>query len=227
MPTLEWLRKEFSYGYTSGNVLSLFPDARRMHEERRAGGSYRKLFFQGVVPYLHRNSVVLELGPGRGSWSKAILQYIPEGVLHVVDFQDVSAWLKPEQYHGRLICHRVQDNSFDCLQDNTFDFFWSFGVLGHHGVPQIKEVLRHSLPKVKIGGIAVHHYADWDKLEAFGWEKGTVPREFKILPDDEIWWPRNNKTLMSSVAAEAGWTVLCPDLGVIKRDGIIVLKRET
>jgi len=34
MPTLDWLIREFSYGYDSGNILSLFPNKRRRDEER-------------------------------------------------------------------------------------------------------------------------------------------------------------------------------------------------
>ncbi|MBM3888133.1 MAG: class I SAM-dependent methyltransferase [Verrucomicrobia bacterium] len=226
MPTLDWLKKGFAYGYTSGNVLTRFPGLRRLHEERRAGGSYRRVFFQAIVPYIQRDSVVLELGPGRGSWSRAILEYIPDGVLHVVDFQDAAQWLKPEGYRGRLVCHHVNDNSFSCVPNDTFDFFWSFGVLCHNNARDIEEILRNALPRMKKGGIAVHHHGDWDKLEAFGWKKGNVPLEFKSQPDDQIWWPRNNTRTMASLAERAGWTVVAPDLGLLKRDSIIVLQRK-
>ena len=77
------------------------------------------------------------------------------------------------------------------------------------------------------GGIAIHQYADWVKLEKFGWAKGMVPIEFKTESDDQIWWPRNSQALMSSIARDAGWQVLSPDLGLIKRDGLIKLQRPS
>lgn len=226
MPTLEWLKQAYSYGYDSGNVVSAIPNLIRFREEKRIGGSYRNVFLKALLPHLKPNSVVVELGPGKGSWSRAILNYIPQGKLHTVDFQDVSKWLKPEKYDGRLICHKVENNSFDCLEDNSFDFFWSFGVLCHNNIGDIKEILKNSLTKIKVGGIAVHQYGDWEKLDKFGWKKGKVPESFKTQPDEEIWWPRNTQKTMSSLAIDVGWQVISSDLEVVKRDSIIVLRRE-
>lgn len=225
MPTLEWLRNEFNYGYDSGNVLSRFPNLRRRSEEQRIGGSYRQVFYQAILPYLHPSAKVLELGPGKGSWSRAILQYIPDGELHTIDFQDVRPWLQPQMYGDRLICHQVKDNSYySSFADDFFDFFWSFGVLCHNKLDDINEILLRTLPKMKSGGVAVHQYSDWEKLERYGWKKGGVPLEFKHQPDDEIWWCRNTQKEMTSVAQNAGWTIICPDLNLLKRDSIIVLQ---
>jgi ubiquinone/menaquinone biosynthesis C-methylase UbiE len=124
MPTLDWLQHAFSSGYDSGNVLSLIPGARRRSEERHIGASYRKVFFRAILPYIKADSVVLELGPGRGSWSRAILKYIPQGELHTVDFQDVTVWLQPDRYRDRLFCHQISDNSFSGLKDAYFDFLF-------------------------------------------------------------------------------------------------------
>jgi len=225
MPTLDWLKTEFSYGYDSGDVLSPTADEVRRREEESVGGSYRDLFLQGAVPHLKPDSVVLEFGPGRGSWTRALLQYVPQGCVHTVDFQDVRPYLQPEKYAGRLVCHQVSDNSFSCVEDGAFDFAWSFGVLCHNNLEQIEIILRHMLPKLKPGACAVHEHADWEKLERFGWERGGVPSAFKTQPDNAIWWPRNDQAAMRRTAERAGWQVLSADLGVIQRDSVIVLRR--
>lgn len=226
MPTIDWLRKEFKYGYDSGNVLSLTPDLTTQQEEALSGGSYRQIFLEAALPYLKPDSKVLELGPGKGSWSRALLKYLPEGELHTVDFQDVHQWLEPEKYGGRLTCHLVEDNLFNCVRDNYFDFFWSFGVLCHNNTSHIQEILTHSFSKMKPGGIAIHQYGDWNKLDDYGWQNGGVPIEFQDKPDDEIWWPRNNRATMASIAQKVGWSVITADLGLIKRDSMIVMRRE-
>ena len=79
---------------------------------------------------------------------------------------------------------------------------------------------------MKSGGYAVHMYGDWDKLEKWGWKKGKVPLEFKNKPDDEIWWPRNNQQQMRKAAEDAGWEVVTPDMGLVKRDSIILLRAK-
>ncbi len=225
MPTIDWLKKEFHYGYESGDVLAPEPDPVRKEEEDKIGGSYRNVFYKGILPFIRPDSVVMELGPGKGSWSRPILDQIPYGKLYTVDFQDVTKWLQPEKYGGRLICVQVKDNSFSALPDGTFDFFWSMGVLCHQNVEHLQEILTHSLQKMKLGGVAVHQYADWEKLSAYGWDKGKIPKEFITKPDDEIWWPRNSQKIMTMLAERAGWTVLYSDLNLIQRDSMIVLKR--
>ena len=225
MPTMNWLKQEFGYGYDSGNVTSFFADRVRRKEQRRIGGSYRKVFNEAIRPFLKSNSHVLELGPGKGSWSRSIMELIPNGTLETVDFQDVTQWLKPQNYDGGMKCHQVSDNSFDCIEDHSIDFFWSMGVLCHNNQDHIREILKNSIWKVKRGGYACHQFADWKKLESWGWNRGGVPDEFKGLSDDEIWWPRNDTQSMSKIATEAGWHVKVADLGLLKRDGLILLQR--
>lgn len=224
MPTLTWLQKEFSYGYDSGDVLSLFPGKIRRDEEQRAGGSYRKIAHRALRPYLKNNSRVLELGPGKGSWSRAILKFVPDGELRTVDFQDVRGWLKPEEYSGRLVCHQVSDNTFSCVPDGYFDLFWSFGVLCHNNLDAIKDILMSARRKMKRGGWAIHQYGDWEKLDRYGWRKGGVPEQFRSQSDQEIWWPRNDRSSMTLIAKEAGWDVVAPDMELLERDSIVLLQ---
>jgi hypothetical protein len=104
MPTTEWLKKEFHYGYQSGDILAAIPDEQRQKEEAIIGGSYKTFFEEGVRPLLTKSSRVLELGPGAGSWTRALLSVVSEGEVHTGDFQDVRQWLHPELYNGRLLC---------------------------------------------------------------------------------------------------------------------------
>lgn len=225
MPTINWLKSEFGYGYDSGNVTSLIPGKVRRSEEKRIGGSYRKVYNEAIRPFVKPNSNVLELGPGKGSWSRSIVDIVSGGSLTTVDFQDVTPWLKPENYEGRMQCNQVFDNTFSCIEDESKDFFWSMGVLCHNNQTHIREILTNSLSKVKRGGYSCHQFADWKKLAAYGWKKGGVPEEFQNLPDDEIWWPRNDTESMAKIASEAGWHVKIADLGILKRDGLMLLQR--
>lgn len=229
MANLKWMKTAFPKGYRSGDILSKVPDARRKNEEKRIGGSYRVVFQKAILPYLKKNSRVLEIGPGKGSWTKAILKYIPKGVLHTVDFQDAQKWLNPSKYGNRLVCkqiNKIGDYS-KILKNNYFDFCFSFGILCHHNKKNIEDVLREILPKMKRKGISVHQYGDWDKLDTLSWKKMyAIPKEFKLKKESEIWWPKNNPKIMSKIATKLGYKVLSPDLGILKRDSIIVLQKN-
>ena len=226
MPKLEWLKQEFDYGYDSGDVLAEIPDETRATEEQRIGGSYRRVFTQAALPYLRPDATVLELGPGRGSWSRALLAHLTRGRLFTADFQDVTPWLAPHRYQGRLVCTRVSDNSLREFEDGMFDFIWSFGVLCHCNAELVFQVLASSLAKARPGAHAVHQYADWDKLDAQGWPKSRhIPAEFRTMDDDDIWWPRNDPERMARMATDAGWIVVDADMGLLERDSMILLKR--
>lgn len=225
MPTLEWLRKEFHYGYSSGDVLAWFPDKHRREEERQIVGSYRRFFMREVKPRLRPDSKVLELGPGRGSWSRSLLKYLPQGELHTVDFQDVSQWLQPKLHGGRLTCHQVTDNTMAPVPDTYFDLFFSLGVLCHNNSADIQTVLTNARKKVKPGGIAIQHYGDWKKLDALGWAPHhNIPKDFQNKRDDEIWWPRNDQVTMRRCCENAGWKVVSIDLGSFGRDSVALLE---
>jgi len=226
MPTLNSLRRLFPNGYNSGNVLSRIPGPRRIVEEVRVGASYRNVFFRAVQPYIKPDSKVLELGPGSGSWTRAILKHVPRGEVHTVDFQDVRGWIHPDPRGGRLVCYHVFDNSFAAVPAATFDFFWSFGVLCHNNLDHIREIFRNVLSKMKPGAFAAHEIGDWSKLDQLGWgRRWGVPAHFKDQPDDAIWWPRNSAEQTCRVAVEAGWEVVERDLGVLRRDSLCVLRK--
>ena len=222
MATFEWCKKKFGGGYDSGEILDPVPLSTQLREEVMIGGSYRDAFRQAVFPFLRPDLVILELGPGKGSWTCGILEFIPEGRIETLDVVDVRPWLQPERYGGRLICHQVSDNLFSCVSDGAFDFFWSFGVLCHHSIEQIRTILKNARAKMKRGGVAAHEYGDWEKFYTSG-RMVNFP-DLVQKPDVDHWWPSNNARAMCAAAEDAGWEVIVPDLGLFQRHGIILLK---
>lgn len=215
------LRVLFATGYTSGDILADVPDAERARQEAQIRGSYRDAFGRAVRPYLRPDSRVLELGPGRGSWTRAILACIPDGAIHVVDPVDVRPWMPDD---SRVVVHAGSGADLGFLLRRGFDFVFSFGVLCHCARREREAILAATLGVARPGGIAVHQYGDWDKLDALGWGEGCAPREFRDLSDDAIWWPRNNVAAMAAEATTAGWRVRVADVGVFGRDSICILE---
>jgi cyclopropane fatty-acyl-phospholipid synthase-like methyltransferase len=222
MASEEWLKSAFSDGYWSGDILDPVPSSTRVHQEILIGGSYRDAFNRALFPFLRPDARVLELGPGRGSWTRAILEYVTEGVVHAVDFQDVRQWLRPEEYGGRLICHKVDGFLLDCVPDEFFDVCWSFGVLCHHTVEQIGEVLTTTRRKMRTGGVAIHQYAELNKFYSSG-RVAAMPELGNADPATS-WWPANSCDAMMAISEAAGWRVVEGDMDVFARDGMILLK---
>lgn len=226
MPTFEWLKKEFSYGYNSGDILSDTVDNRRKKEESRIGGSYAAIAEGLLVKYIEPNAQVLELGPGKGSWSKVILDILEQdGKLSTIDFHNVSEWLNPKSYEGKLVNYQTDSNDYHFLRDNSYDVFWSFGVLCHNNIDSIYQILHNIYPKVKGGALLIHQYSDWNKLNGYGWDKGAIPSEFQDKRDDEIWWPRNNQIVMQTILEATGYEVMEIDCGLVERDSIFVARK--
>src|SRR5262249_34045257 len=102
--------------------------------------------------------------------------------------------------------------------------FWSFGVLCHNEASSIRKILTQARAKMTSGAVAIHQYGNWEKLDAFGWNRGGVPQEFKAKNDQDIWWPRNDQRVMTTLATDAGWQVLSAELDLLQRDSIILLR---
>ena len=98
------------------------------------------------------------------------------------------------------------------------------GVLCHNNRKHIGEILTNARPKLKRGAYACHQYANWEKLDRYGWRRGGVPKEFREMSDDEIWWPRNSKNDMVELGVSAGWKVVKPDMSLLRRDSVIQLR---
>jgi hypothetical protein len=223
--TKDFMLRTFSYGYSSGDVLSAQIEGERKSEEAKLGGSLNAVVQKAMRPFITPNSRILELGPGAGSWTRALLDLVPHGEVHTIDFLDITKFINPAEYPNRLFCHQISENNYGFLPENFFDFFFSFGVFCHYKSADRLMLLKEALPKVRPRGYAVHEYGDWKKLDAYGWDRGGVPKNFKDNPDEEIWWPRNDANVMAATSRAAGWNVIDSDLGLFRRDGIIVLSR--
>ena len=81
------------------------------------------------VPY---DATVLEIGPGRGAWTKAILRQRPQRVyaLNALSAEHNRFW----EYvgHNDVVRYfQVQDFSCSQVPEQSIDFFFSFGVFRH------------------------------------------------------------------------------------------------
>lgn len=129
-----------------------------------------------VAPYIQPSSIVLEIGPGRGAWTKGMLSAAEVWCLDAKPRQDngIDAYLG---HPANLHYHQVRD--FECreLPDNHFDFMFSFGSLCHVSFAGIESYARNLFTKLRPGAQAFWMVADYDKANRLY----SQPHHFNVV----------------------------------------------
>lgn len=120
-----------------------------------------------IKPYVTPETTVLEIGPGRGAWTKAIAERGPKQIyaVDVVKPEYAGFW----RYVGRRpnIQHIVADDfSLAPVPDNSVDYFFSFGCFCHIKPEFCIEYINALASKMKAGAHGFLMVADYDKFNA-------------------------------------------------------------
>ncbi len=119
-----------------------------------------------IRPYINSDTVVLEIGPGRGAWSKTFLHRNCRK-LYAVDAANAEHthfW----DYIGddaRAEYIVVDDLQLTDVPDNSIDFFFSYGVFCHLKPEMCEEYLLSINRKMKPCSRGFLMIADFDKYE--------------------------------------------------------------
>jgi phospholipid N-methyltransferase len=122
------------------------------------------IYLACICPYVGPNTVALEIGPGRGAWSKAILARKCKR-LYAVDAapaEHTQFW----DYVGsdqRVIYLVAEDFELSDVPDASIDFFFSFGVFCHLRPEMCENYIRSLARKMKANANGFLMYADFDK----------------------------------------------------------------
>jgi SAM-dependent methyltransferase len=119
-----------------------------------------------IRPHITSETVVLEIGPGRGAWTKTFLERNCSKVyaVDVVDPERTHFW----EYVGRtsrvdyIVAH---DFRLAEVADDSIDFFFSFGVFCHLKPEMCEEYVQSLQRKMRSGARGFLMIADFDKYE--------------------------------------------------------------
>ena len=122
------------------------------------------LYLIAIKPYVTNESVVLEIGPGRGAFTKAILKHDPKEIwcLDAVSAEQNNFF----EYIGsneKVKYFQVEDFSCSMLPEDHFNYFFSFGALCHVSFDGITQYLKNLFPKLKKDAECFIMVADYDK----------------------------------------------------------------
>ena len=115
-----------------------------------------------IKPYVTPASVALEIGPGRGAWTRTLLPAKQVWCLDALSAEHNRFW----EYIGaapHVRYHQVTDFSCSDLPDNHFTYLFSFGVFCHIPFWGVTEYLRNLFPKLRSGCHAFVMVADYAK----------------------------------------------------------------
>lgn len=134
-----------------------------------------------IRPYIGPETSVLEIGPGRGAWTRAILSREPKKIyaVDVVDPDYSGFWSYVG--HDRRVEHIVAgDESLDGVPDGSIDHFFSFGCFCHIRPETCERYITSLARKMKPGADGFLMIADYDKFNAcmLQIEKRSIRRAF-------------------------------------------------
>ncbi|MCF7854711.1 MAG: hypothetical protein K9N51_07935 [Candidatus Pacebacteria bacterium] len=108
------------------------------------------IYLSCIRPYVTGDTVSLEIGPGRGAWTKCLLRANHVWVMDAVSEQENRFF----EYlgHPRNVTYiHVHDFSCDDLPPDTVTYMFSFGCLCHVSPVGVREYARNLFPKLKSG----------------------------------------------------------------------------
>jgi phospholipid N-methyltransferase len=203
-----------------------------------------------IKPWVNEDSVVLEIGAGRGAWTRTMLHAREVAVLESVDAEHSRFW----EYLGRhenVHYHKVTDLSCSVVPDNHFTFFFTFGCFCHLPSAAVVEYMTNVRLKLRPGSHGFMMVADFRKynhavenLSRYADTRACHVRRF--APIRWLWeimwrtaWPYNLRPMpigdseasgawhdfgtdeACKMLEELGYRIVDPDCGVNHRDPVI------
>jgi len=204
-----------------------------------------------IKPYINDQTVALEIGPGRGAWTKALLNSKEVYALDALP-EEHNRFFEHLGYPKNVKYFQVQDFECKVLPNDHFNYMFSFGCLCHVSFDGIKQYAINLYPKLKQGSNCFWMIADYDKYNKAIVNQGDLgifdtfiphsrrylplkwllmyhlrTKKFKLLKLDEDNEPRPGRWYDAgiektcSMLREVGYRIVDPDVGTILRDPII------
>jgi hypothetical protein len=147
-------------GYYEGDPLE--PVARSNYGQIGYMSILHATYLRCIKPYIKPETVALEIGAGRGAWTRCLLPAKEVWCLDALTAEYNRFW----EYIGDASHVRyIQVEDFECraLPDNHFDYLFSFGCFCHISFVGIEEYAKNLFPKLKSGANCFWLVADYEK----------------------------------------------------------------
>lgn len=149
-------------GYFEGDPLN--PISRSSYHQLGFISVLHATYLQCIKPYVNNHTISLEIGPGRGAWTKALL---PSKEVYALDAlpEEYNGFFKHLGYPENVKYFQVKDFECEMLPDNYFNYMFSFGCLCHVSFEGIAKYAVKIYPKLKRDSNCFWMVADYDKFD--------------------------------------------------------------
>lgn len=234
-------------GYFEGNPLN--PMAKSGYNSLGFMSVLHATYLRCIKPYINDGVVSLEIGPGRGAWTKTLL---PSKEVYALDALSAehNKFFEYLGHPNNVQYFQIEDFNCNVLPDNYFDYMFSFGCLCHVSFEGITKYAENIFPKLKRGSNCFWMIADYDKynkafsdLNSFSlFIEFIRQRHLPIMPllkhltgiqkiqimeadkDDEPSpgrWYNAGTERTCAMLEKTGYEIVDPDVGTCLRDPII------
>jgi hypothetical protein len=150
-------------GYLEGNPIA--PLSPSTYQQFGFISVLHATYLRCIKPYVNANTIAIELGPGRGAWTKSLLASKEVWALDAKsdEANGFSSYLDNPRNVKYV---QVEDFSCKMLPNDYFDYMFSFGCLCHVSFEGITEYAANLFPKIKAGSHCFWMVADYDKYNS-------------------------------------------------------------
>jgi hypothetical protein len=150
-------------------------------------------YLRCIKPYVSENTRVLEIGPGRGAWTRCFLARNAQEIwaLDALSAEHNGFW----EYVGRRpnvhYC-QVQDDLCAMVPDASIDYFFSFGTFCHLSPQVTRDYLKSIFRTMRPGAHGFLMIADYNKFNSLltSGEQLSISRSLtgkRFLPMRWLW----------------------------------------
>lgn len=113
-----------------------------------------------IIPHLHNNMTVCEIGPGVGRWTKYVIDRSSQ--LYLADYSKVVCDYWRSKQDNRIEVIQSQNTRLPQIPDASIDLFMSFDVFVHMDIEIFFGYLEEAFRILKPSGVAVIDYLSID-----------------------------------------------------------------